>query len=68
MRHIKHTKTFDELSDKFQEIFWPDGKHVITNWGDIEKAHEKFDLCLKESGWTDDEWMSELLKRIKKEV
>lgn len=60
-------KTFDELSDKFHDLLWPDGEHVLTNGKDIEDALEKFDLCLKESGWTDDEWMSELWKRIKED-
>lgn len=68
MKKSSKIKTFDELSDKFHSLFWPDGKHVITNWKDIEDAHKKFDMYLIESGWSDEEWMAELLKRIKKDL
>lgn len=60
------TKTFQDLKDKFKELYWPDGEHVIEQdkWKD---ASDRFMKYLEESGWTHEEWMSVLSKIVLKD-
>ena len=57
-------KTYEEITKKFEDIYWPDGEHVIDQgkWGAAEKEFEEF---LAKSSWTRDAWLDEQCKRFK---
>ena len=56
-------KTYEEVTKKFESIYWPDGKPVIghNKWREAEK---EFEVFLRESGWTHDFWLDELCRRV----
>jgi len=62
---IAKKKTYEEVTKKFESVYWPDGleENILdpSKWREAEKEFKEF---LNGSGWTRDSWMNEQCKRF----